>query len=258
MTVAKEMFRRDGYGVFGYAMEGTRGGEEHLMLCDAVILPMPCTFDGETVFAPLSAETVTLGEINCVSDSVPVLCGGKPKGFERFISYYDDALQTANAAPTAEAAIAIAIDNTDRVLMQCRALITGGGKVAKALAQRLIALGCRVTVAARKPADRAFFDSLYCETCDIDGIKDAVKSADLIFNTVPDRIMTAERAEAVRRGTPLIELASSPFCITPEGAAACGIRLIKAPGLPGKYFHVTAGEAIYRRIKEMIEREHIL
>ncbi len=253
MSVAADRFKADGYYVAEYAMSGgKKGGEEQMLLCDALILPMPCTFDGETVFAPMSAETVRLDEINEIAVSKPVYCGKAPEGYGRFIDYYDEALQVMNAVPTAEAAIAIAIDHSDRILMQSNALITGGGKVAKALAKRLVALGCKTTVAARKASDRAYFESLYCNVCDIGEMSEVIKDADIIFNTVPARIFDAKCIEAIKPGTPLIELASSPYCISPGDACGYGIDFIKAPGLPGKYFCVTAGEAIYRRLKEYI------
>lgn len=256
MSVAADMFGSDGYDVVGYAMPYCKKcGEEQMLLCDALILPTPCTFDGKTVYSPLSSETVYLGEIKEIAASKPVYCGKVPQEYSGFIDYYDDALQVSNAAPTAEAAIAIAIEHSDRTLMQSRALIIGGGRVAKALAQRLAALGCKTTVAARKAADRAYFKSIYCDTCDIAGMSKVIGGADIIFNTVPARILNAECLEAIRRGTPLIELASSPYCIDQSQAGACGIEFIKAPGLPGKYFCITAGEAIYERIKEYILNE---
>lgn len=254
MTVAADMFEAEGFFVGRYAMaDGKEGGEEHMLTCDAIILPLPCTFDGRTVFAPLSAETVYLSEIKEISKTKQVFCGKTPQGYD-FTDYFDDTLQTMNAAPTAEAAIAIAITHTDRTLMQCKVLVTGGGRVAKALCQRLVALGCKTTVAARKASDRAYFESIYCNVCDICDMSDILPDIDMIFNTVPARIFDAKCIEAFKRGMPLIELASSPYCISPAEAAGYGIELIKSPGLPGRYFCVTAGEAIYKCLKDHLGR----
>lgn len=258
MQVAADRFEKDGYTVSRYAMAGSRHGEEQMLLCDAVILPLPYTFDGETVYAPYSAETVTLFDVQQIAETKPVLCGGEMKGTERFINYFDDALQTMNAVPTAEAAIAIAIEHTDSALMQCKALIIGGGRIAKALALRLKAFGTDITVAARKAGDRAFFESISCKACAISAIKSILKETNMVFNTVPARIFDSSYADCNLASMPLIELASSPYCIAASDARDCGFDYIKAPGLPGKYFYITAGEAIYKRLKELIESEHII
>ncbi len=58
-------------------------------------------------------------------------------------------LAVANAVPTAEGAIQIALEELPITLHGARALVIGYGRLGKALAQRLDGLGARVTVAAR-------------------------------------------------------------------------------------------------------------
>ena len=57
--------------------------------------------------------------------------------------YEDEGVLLRNAAITAEGAIALAMERTDRTLLGSRVLILGGGRISQALAPRLRALGRR-------------------------------------------------------------------------------------------------------------------
>ena len=64
----------------------------------------------------------------------------------RLRDYYDDeAVLLRNAAITAEGAVALAMERTDRTLLGSRVLILGGGRISQALAPRLRALGAEIT-----------------------------------------------------------------------------------------------------------------
>ena len=65
-----------------------------------------------------------------------------------------------NAIPTAEGCLAILLRQRKRTLWGSGVLVTGFGPVGQALGPRLAALGADVTVAARRPAQRALAESL--------------------------------------------------------------------------------------------------
>ena len=68
------------------------------------------------------------------------------------VDYYArEETQVANAAPTAEGAIQLAMESTDRTILGSRCLIIGYGRIGRLLADRLLALGAEVTVSALGP-----------------------------------------------------------------------------------------------------------
>ncbi|MDR2902430.1 MAG: hypothetical protein LBU87_04905, partial [Lactobacillales bacterium] len=90
---------------------------------------------------------------------------------------------------TAEGALAVVIENTDRSLRDMRALILGGGRVGKSVARVLRGLCRRVFTATADPAEYAlaplFADGVY-RFCEYPAHLGAF---DLIVNTVPEQIL---------------------------------------------------------------------
>ena len=78
---------------------------------------------------------------------------------------------------------------------------------------------------------------------------------DCIFNTVPENVIYASTLARVKRGTPVIELASPPGGVDAAEAEKAGVRLVPAGGLPGKIMPRAAGKIIYEALKEMIDEE---
>lgn len=152
-------------------------------------------------------------------------------------------VQIRNAIPTAEGAIALAMQALDITLHGARVAVLGFGRIGFALATRLRALGSQVTVAARRPRDVARIEGECCRALHL-GDERAMRCLieggyDVIFNTVPYRLITDEDLARIPSSTVLIELASAPGGWDPSAAAAC--RTIYAPGLPGKCAPRTAG-----------------
>ena len=89
-----------------------------------------------------------------------MLCGGRVDpvtaalAAERGLTIRDyfarEELAVANAVPTAEGAVQIAMEQLPITIHGARVLVVGFGRVGRALAQRLAALGAKVTVAARR------------------------------------------------------------------------------------------------------------
>ncbi len=155
-----------------------------------------------------------------------------------------------NAVLTAEGAVAIAIDKTKKSLYGADVLILGYGRIGKITARYFSSLGAKVSAAARKPCGIAWIKAnghmavdMNCE----DDLRAALSSADIIINTVPARILTGERADAVNSDTLLIELAS--VSCTDENA---GFSIINAGGLPGKTAPITAGHIIADTIDNIL------
>lgn len=116
----------------------------------------------------------------------------------------------ANALPTAEGAIQIALEELPITLHAARVLVIGFGRVGKALAQRLDGLGAKVSVAARKWSDLAWAESCgYCGE-QTEHLAGWLCGYDLVVNTVPAPVLGLTELSDLKPGCLVIDLASKP------------------------------------------------
>ncbi len=137
--------------------------EDALELADVLLLPMPVSADGKNIHMPLSKKTLSLSRVfEKLSPKTLVMYGGKcpalmelaeAKGI-RTINYYDrEDYKIAGAIPTAEGAVAIALDELAITLNDATCLVIGYGRIGKVLAGLLKSFGANVYASARKSAD---------------------------------------------------------------------------------------------------------
>ena len=154
-----------------------------------------------------------------------------------------DEVQIRNAVPTAEGAIALAMEALDVTIHGARAAVLGYGRVGYALASRLHLLGAQVSVAVRKARDLARIECDGCRALLLGGdtlTRELGQGAfDVVFNTVPMPLISDEVLRRIPRETVLIELASLPGGWSPQAEHVC--RILYAPGLPGICAPRTAG-----------------
>lgn len=160
---------------------------------------------------------------------------------------------TANAPPTAEGAIQIAMEELPITLHDARVLVVGFGRLGRALAPRLRSLGARVWVSARRYEQRAAAESMGLGSEGVDRLPDWLCSYDLVFNTVPAPVLGVEELAALKEGALVIDLASRPGGVDMEAAAALGVRVIWALSLPGKVAPVTSGRYIKDTVYHIME-----
>ena len=225
---------------------------------DIFILPVPVTRDNININAPLSGDAFYIGDfIRLLPDGCTV-AGGlisdeleeklKRKGIKVFDYYSDEGLASANAIPTAEGILGILINSLPVTINGMQCAVTGYGKCARAAAKALIALGARVTVAARskKSLDDASADG--ADTCLLSDFAEIAGSFSAVINTVPARVIDRRIIRRLKKDCLLIEIASAPFGIDFDCAKEYGINTIKAGSLPGRISPLTAGEIICNTI----------
>ena len=221
---------------------------------DVIILPLPVSFDGLRVNAPFCSEDIRIESIVDNAKRGALILGGKlcdkvyectlGRGLE-IIDYFErEELIIQNSIPSAEGAIAIALNELPITLFSSKSLVLGFGRLGKILAKDLLALGSRVTVAARKNSDFAWIDALGYSHCNIYSPEVALSEADVIFNTVPFVILDEEKLKTVSKNALIIDLASRPGGVDSEAAKRLGIRVVWALSLPGKVAPVSAGYII--------------
>ncbi len=231
-------------------------------LADCVILPLPVTTDGTTVNAPFSRMRIPLDQVLNGLSQDQFLVGGKISDVVRkeaecrglmIADYLErEELAVMNAVPTAEGAIQLAMEELPVTIDGARCLITGFGRVGRTLSERLVSLGARVTVAARKFADLAWAKSQGCDTVEMEFLAKA-GDFDVIFNTVPVMLFNKEILKGIEKDTLLIDLASRPGGVDFNAAAELQIKTIWALSLPGRVAPKTAGAIIKKTILNMIK-----
>lgn len=170
------------------------------------------------------------------------LAAGEHPGL-RLRDYYDrEDVLLRNAAITAEGAIALAMERREQTLLGSRVLILGFGRIARALAPRLRALGAEVTVYARSEAQRALAECLGCRA--LESLPEKPEGYSILFNTVPAPLLPGAAEGALN-----IELASAP------GGFRDASGVVIARGLPGKAAPLSAAEALLGPILAIIREE---
>lgn len=178
---------------------------------------------------------------------VTVIGGGlaRPElvGYQTVDLLQDAAYVAENAAITAYCAIELAAQKLPVVWQDCPVLVIGWGRIGKHLARALDRLGAKVTVAARKEADRAMLQSMGYVAQDIGDM--VPQEHRLIFNTVPQLLLPSCPGSAVK-----IDLASQP--------GIGGSDVIWARGLPGKCAPESSGALIAKTVLVQLQKEGAL
>ena len=156
----------------------------------------------------------------------------------------DDEIAILNSIPTAEGAIQIAMEELPITLHESKAIVLGFGRCGVTLARTLQALGAHVCVIARNPAQLARAKEMGLDTAFLSALGERVKTADVVFNTVPTLLLTEEILQQMRIGTLVVDIASAPGGVDYAVAADLGLRAILALGLPGKVAPITAGRIL--------------
>lgn len=223
---------------------------------DVYILPIPMTVDGEY----LNNQSININ-LSKIIENIPydalIISGGKTIRNSIDVAKRDD-FSYKNAIPTAEGAIALAINNTDITLFDSKILITGFGKVAKILVQKLRGLCNDITVSLRNKSDRELIETLGIKTIPIESIADYVTDYNIIFNTVPDEIFNKEILSTADSKNLFIELASNQLGFDTQAITKFKVNYINAPGLPNKVAPKTAACTFAETITNILEEKNLL
>ena len=211
-------------------------------LSKAIILSLPAANCEKVLsFLDISSEACRNGSIIIGGNFSPymldVMC---EEGILYFDYYKDECYALRNAYLTAEGGIKLAMDTLDISVKSAKVIVLGFGRIGKALASMLSGLGNIPTVYARRAEARVLAEEMgydVTETLDLSGF-------DVVFNTVPERIISNETLLELPDRRILIELASSPGGFDAEIAAQCAHMVIDGRALPGKYAPQSAGEIL--------------
>ena len=250
MKYLAQSIAADGYPVCVCGLEklGTcRGAAE----CDlpqlaakssVILLPLPATKDGLFLNAPYAENEIRLDDDFARLFMHKTVCGGMLQRLTASSSlwreiepedyYRREELAVGNAIPTAEGAVGIAIREYPGTINGAKCLITGFGRIGKNLAIILQMRAFGVQPLTYREISRRF---------------------DLIFNTVPAKVLTSPVLMQQTRDTLIIELASAPGGTDLKRAEELHLHVIDAPSLPGRVAPKTAAEYIKEAVYNILE-----
>lgn len=224
---------------------------------DVVIAPIPFTKDN----IKINGEIISISDIiNRLENTKDILITGampkeiKKELIQKEIIFYDimenDSMAIYNAIPTAEGAIACAIENTDFTLHSANILVLGFGRVGKVLAKKLSGLDVKLYCEARKESDLAIINAMGYIPVELENLDNYLGKMDIIFNTIPKLMLDKKRLDLVSDNALIIDLASSPGGVDFKYAKESGKKVEWTLAIPSKIAPYTA--AIY--IKNEIDK----
>lgn len=169
------------------------------------------------------------------------------EGYQTIDLLADPIYLAENANITAHCALKHAMQHLKVTLQGCPVLVIGWGRIGKCLAVLLRQLGARVSVYARKEADRAMLLALGYETADITPPAYDLMRYRVIFNTAPTMLLPEESLESCREDCLKIDLASSP--------GIAGKDVIWARGLPNRDAPESSGILMGQTILRLTARK---
>ncbi|GGA39352.1 dipicolinate synthase subunit DpsA [Paenibacillus physcomitrellae] len=249
--------------------QGVTGGkltEDLMSEADVLILPVLSCSDTGVISTSFSEEKPVLKEelIAALPKHALIYTGvAKPyllKLCEKYgikvIQVLDrDDVAIYNSIPTAEGALMLAIQNTDITLHGSTSVVLGMGRTGFTMARTLQGIGARVKMGVRRKDHFARAEEMGWNPFLTQDLADEASGADLIFNTIPNMIITAQVLSKLSPKVVIIDLASAPGGTDFRFAEKRGIKAILAPGLPGIVAPRTAGIIMANCICQSLEEE---
>ncbi len=217
---------------------------ENAVPCDVLVLPIGAGKKADEVETPFGTAPLPLTKLLALTKPGGLVMGGQLKpewiqkcrdaGMETADYLKREELCIANAVPTAEGAIQIAMEETMHTLYGSKAVITGCGRIGMALGLRLKALGMETVICARRCASRAMAEAAGCRSVPMEQLTKEVADCHVVFNTIPAPVLTETVLKALPAEAVVIDLASRPGGTDFDAAKKLGTRVVWALSLPPK------------------------
>jgi len=196
------------------------------------------TPDATHLLLDVPSREIPKGLLDRLPENITVVGGNLTDpsldGYRKLDLLKNEEYLAQNASITADCAVRVAASRMTRIFSGSNALVIGWGRIGKCLAGLLKNIGCSVTVAARKEADRAILAAMGYDVIDPELLTQP-DQFQLIFNTAPAPVLDKKHLSRCPN-TLKIDLASRPGLEGPD--------VIWARGLPGLYAPESSGNLI--------------
>jgi dipicolinate synthase subunit A len=229
---------------------------------DYLLLPIPLGV-GLEVYAPHAPEPIVADQrlLGVLAPGAHLFCGRATPELRRAteaagveVHEYDPdrELMLLRGPAIVEGALYQAIGHTDVTINDARVVVVGYGNIGSLLARQLRGLGAKVHVAARNPVQRAAAYADGATPLPLEDLPALAPSLDMVFSTVPARVVGREVLERLPRGSLVLDIAPPPNHADLELAARLGHRAVWARGL-GRRAPVTVGASQWMGLRRRIE-----
>jgi dipicolinate synthase subunit A len=165
---------------------------------------------------------------------------------------WDRGLMLRRTPAIVEGLLRIVIENTAITIHDATVCVVGQGTIGAVLARYLVALGAHTHVAARNPEQRAAAFVAGATPHELAELPALATRLDMVFSTVPSRVVGVEVLERLPKSALLVDLAAPPGGIDFETAQRLGLKAIWGRGL-GSRAPVTVGASQWDGIRARIE-----
>ncbi len=166
---------------------------------------------------------------------------------------WDRSLMLQRTPAIIEGLLKIVIENTTTTIHNAQACVVGQGTIGAVLARYLLALGADTHVAARNPEQRSAAYVAGATPHTLDELPALAPQLDLVFSTVPTRVVGEEVLSRLRKSAFVADLAAPPGGVDFDAAKRLGITAVWARGL-GSRAPVTVGASQWGGIRDRIEQ----
>ena len=157
-----------------------------------------------------------------------------------------------NSIPTAEGVLMMMIQHTSYTIHGSKITLFGLGRIGTTIARMLSHLGAEVTIVSASTSEIARASEMGLKSVSLADKQQAGGSIDLCLNTIPSLVIDQEYLSYLPAHTLIIDLASAPGGVDQDFAKNRGLKVMKAPGLPGIVAPETAGKILARAIIEQL------
>lgn len=209
--------------------------------CDAALLPLPDSTGAAAPLLSLSGKKrrVLHGRLHPSQKKALENRGWQPVNIQE-----DDVYIRDNALISAEGALHAAMSRVDYTLRGALCAVVGYGRIGQELTRLLLALGAKVHVIARREASRTQAKIDGAQAFNTAAMAEAFCDVQMLFNTVPCRIIDCEHLQSLLPGALIMELASPPYGFDLEKARSLGFNAVLESGIPSRYAPRTAARLL--------------
>jgi len=209
--------------------------------CDAALLPLPDSTGAVAPLLSLSGHNRRALHGRLHPSQIKAL---QNRGWQPVNIQEDDVYIRDNALISAEGALHAAMSRVDYTLRGALCAVVGYGRIGQELTRLLLATGATVHVIARREASRKLAASNGAQVFDLSEMTKAFCGVQMLFNTVPCRIIDCGHLQSLMPGALIMELASPPYGFELEKAQSLGFDAILESGIPSRYAPRTAARLL--------------
>lgn len=243
-----QILKKHGFSVLAYGVSDQSyqaASLRELMENSMVIAaPVPFTRDGKTIASLSEKADMEISSFLFFLRPEHIICGGglpecvtvrcTEEGIRFFDFLKNDRIACLNAIATAEGAIMEACRLSPMNFYKNHSVVLGYGKCGSVLADRLKGMHSQVTVCARNEKARTEAEVLGFYTTDFEHLKEVLKDAYFVFNTVPAPVLSEELLKILPAQAVIVDIASAPGGVDFNAAGALGITSSLFLSIPGK------------------------